>query len=97
MEFEENERIIIPDENGEEQLFEILFHFDIEATNKSYIITTPVDQEQTDDDEEEGIEVLLSDLKKTVKMTMDCVYSQLNQTKNGKWWKKHFYTLTEEE
>lgn len=56
MSFEENERIIIPDEDGEEQLFEILFHFDVDETGKSYIITTPVENFE-EEDEEEGIEV----------------------------------------
>lgn len=56
MSFEENERIIIPNEDGEEDLFEILFHFDVDETGKSYIITTPVEQSE-EEDEEEGIEV----------------------------------------
>lgn len=49
MALEEKERIIIPDENGEEHLFEVLFTFDVDETNQSYIALTPVEQE---DDEE---------------------------------------------
>ncbi|WP_067837186.1 DUF1292 domain-containing protein [Amphibacillus sediminis] len=47
----ENERIIIPDENGEEHLFEVLFTFDVDQNNQSYIAVVPV--EQTDDEEQE--------------------------------------------
>jgi uncharacterized protein YrzB (UPF0473 family) len=49
MALEEKERIIIPDENGEEHLFEVLFTFDVDETEQSYITLTPVEQQ---DDEE---------------------------------------------
>ncbi|TCP32287.1 uncharacterized protein YrzB (UPF0473 family) [Scopulibacillus darangshiensis] len=49
---EEQERIIIPDENGEEHLFDILFTFDVDDTDKSYMVVKPVESEETDDDEE---------------------------------------------
>lgn len=51
MALDEKERIIIPDENGEEHLFEVLFTFDVDETNHSYIAVVPV--EQKDDDEVE--------------------------------------------
>ncbi|MFB4166561.1 DUF1292 domain-containing protein [Virgibacillus sp. JSM 102003] len=51
MALEEKERIIIPDENGEEHLFEVLFTFDIDETEQSYIAVVPV--EQNDDEEVE--------------------------------------------
>ncbi|WP_106497063.1 DUF1292 domain-containing protein [Lentibacillus sp. Marseille-P4043] len=51
MALEEKERIIIPDENGEEHLFEVLFTFDVDQTNQSYIAVVPV--EQKDDEEVE--------------------------------------------
>ncbi|AIF43347.1 DUF1292 domain-containing protein [Virgibacillus sp. SK37] len=51
MALEEKERIIIPDENGEEHLFEVLFTFDVDETNQSYIAVVPV--EQTEDEEVE--------------------------------------------
>ncbi len=47
---EEKERIIIPDENGEEHLFEVLFTFDVEETGKSYMVLEPVGA--SDEDEE---------------------------------------------
>lgn len=51
MPLDEKERIIIPDENGEEHLFEVLFSFDVDQTEQSYIAVVPV--EQKDDDEVE--------------------------------------------
>ncbi|TLS39298.1 DUF1292 domain-containing protein [Pseudalkalibacillus caeni] len=51
---EERERIIIPDENGEEHLFEVLFTFDVDTTGNSYMAVIPVDSET---DEEEEVEV----------------------------------------
>lgn len=48
---EEKERIIIPDENGEEHLFETLFTFDVESLGNSYICLIPV--EQIEDEEAE--------------------------------------------
>lgn len=51
MALEAKERIIIPDENGEEHLFEVLVTFDLAETKKTYIAVLPV--EQTDDEEVE--------------------------------------------
>lgn len=51
MALEEKERIIIPDENGEENLFEVLFTFDVDETNQSYLAVVPA--EQTEDEEVE--------------------------------------------
>lgn len=51
MGLEEQERIIIPDENGEEHLFEVLFKFDVDETALSYIALVPV--EQSEDEEVE--------------------------------------------
>lgn len=52
MNLEPKERIIIPDENGEEHLFEVLFSFDVDETQRTYIVVTPVEQL-----EEEEVEV----------------------------------------
>lgn len=51
MALEEKERIIIPDENGEEHLFEVLFTFDLDETEQSYIAVVPA--EQSEDEEVE--------------------------------------------
>lgn len=94
MEFEENERIIIPDENGEEVLFEVLFYFDIDATGNSYIITTPV--EETEDNEEEGIEVYAF---RYVEDEADENGFQLFPIESDEEWdmvEEMFYTLAEE-
>ncbi|MCD8501433.1 MAG: DUF1292 domain-containing protein [Bacillaceae bacterium] len=51
MEKAERERIVIPDENGDEHLFEVLFTFDVDATGNSYMVL--VDASEADNDEEE--------------------------------------------
>lgn len=52
MALEPKERIIIPDENGEEHLFEVLLTFDVDQTKQTYIAVIPVEQT-----EEEEVEV----------------------------------------
>ena len=52
MEHAEN-NITIVDENGNEQLCEILFTFDSEKFNKSYVLYYPI----SDTDDEEEIEI----------------------------------------
>ncbi len=49
MSLEEKERIIIPDENGEEHLFEVLFKFDVDQTGHSYIAVVPVEQQESEE------------------------------------------------
>lgn len=44
-----DERIIIPDEDGEEHLFETLFTFNVDDTNKSYVAVVPVEQSESDE------------------------------------------------
>ncbi|GAF65866.1 hypothetical protein BTS2_2765 [Bacillus sp. TS-2] len=51
---EEKDRIVIPDENGDEHLFDELFKFTVDETGKSYILVTPVGEET---EEEEDVEV----------------------------------------
>lgn len=51
MALEPKERIIIPDEDGEEHLFETLFTFDVDDTKSSYVAVVPV--EQAEDEEVE--------------------------------------------
>ncbi|MGM8364665.1 DUF1292 domain-containing protein [Virgibacillus sp. W0181] len=52
MALEEKERIIIPDENGEEHLFEVLFSFEIDELEQTYIALIPAEQ-----NEDEHVEV----------------------------------------
>ncbi|WP_347549126.1 DUF1292 domain-containing protein [Pseudalkalibacillus hwajinpoensis] len=49
MTLENEEQIIIPDENGEEHLFEVLYKFDVDETGASYIAVTPVGQTEGED------------------------------------------------
>ncbi|SFD56691.1 Uncharacterized protein YrzB, UPF0473 family [Lentibacillus persicus] len=49
MALEENERIIIPDENGEEHLFEVLFTFDVDKTGHSYLAVVPAEQKEDEE------------------------------------------------
>jgi uncharacterized protein YrzB (UPF0473 family) len=51
---EEKERIVIPEENGDENLFDVLFYFDVPETDKSYVVVVPAEQD-TDDDEEQEV------------------------------------------
>ncbi|SDZ75675.1 Uncharacterized protein YrzB, UPF0473 family [Thalassobacillus cyri] len=51
MELERDERIIIPDEKGEEHLFEVLFSFDVDQTGNSYISVVPADQKEGEEAE----------------------------------------------
>ncbi len=43
---EEKERIVIPDENGDEHLFDELFKFTVDDTGKSYLLVTPAGKEE---------------------------------------------------
>ena len=52
MALEKNDTIIIPDENGDEHLFEVLVTFDVEETKKTYIAVVPAEEQ-----EEEEVEV----------------------------------------
>ncbi|HLS35425.1 MAG TPA: DUF1292 domain-containing protein [Bacillota bacterium] len=49
MGFDVGEKIIIPDENGEEHLFETLFTFTVDETNHSYIALVPFEQKDEDE------------------------------------------------
>ena len=50
---EEQDIITLVDDNGDEQLFEVLFTFKSEDFGKSYIILGPADAAMDGDDEEE--------------------------------------------
>ncbi|MFC7061676.1 DUF1292 domain-containing protein [Halobacillus seohaensis] len=49
MPLEEEERITIPDKNGEEHLFEVLYTFDVEGTKGTYIAVAPAEQKEGED------------------------------------------------
>lgn len=50
---EEKERIVIPDEKGDEHLFDELFKFTVDETGISYILLTPVGEEEGEEEEAE--------------------------------------------
>lgn len=50
----DEKHITVVDENGNEQLYEVLFTFDSEEFNKSYVLYFPVGAEE---DENEEIEI----------------------------------------
>ncbi|WP_085523272.1 DUF1292 domain-containing protein [Tuberibacillus sp. Marseille-P3662] len=52
---EEQERVVIPDEQGEEHLFDILFTFDVDETERSYMVVKPVEPDNDTDDQEEEV------------------------------------------
>lgn len=47
----DDNRIVIPDENGDEHLFEVLFTFDVDSTGHSYMVLAPEGSEDNDEDE----------------------------------------------
>ncbi|MGP4063216.1 DUF1292 domain-containing protein [Halobacillus sp. H74] len=49
MSLEKEERIIIPDENGEEHLFEVLFTFDLGQTEETYVSVVPTELKEDED------------------------------------------------
>lgn len=49
---EEREQIVIPDEHGDEHLFEVLFTFDVEESGKSYMVLEPVGASEDDEEVE---------------------------------------------
>ncbi|GAK11343.1 DUF1292 domain-containing protein [Geomicrobium sp. JCM 19039] len=50
---EDNERIVIPDPDGEgEHVFEVMFTFEIDDTEKTYVVVTPVVDDEEEEDEE---------------------------------------------
>ncbi|HLS22458.1 MAG TPA: DUF1292 domain-containing protein [Pseudogracilibacillus sp.] len=64
---QEQERIIIPDEDGTEHVFNVLYKFDVEDTDATYVALIPVEQEESEQqdlyvfriEEEEGDDLRL--------------------------------------
>ncbi|MFT8870958.1 MAG: DUF1292 domain-containing protein [Sporolactobacillus sp.] len=51
---EEQERIVIP-MDGEENLFDVLFYFDVPDTGRSYVVCTSAEAADEDSDEDEEV------------------------------------------
>ncbi|WP_026569862.1 MULTISPECIES: DUF1292 domain-containing protein [Sediminibacillus] len=92
MALEEKERIIIPDENGEEHLFEVLFTFDVDQTDSSYIAVVPA--EQKDDDE---VEVFAFRYEEKSQDEDDLSLFQIESEEEWEMVEEMLNTLTEEE
>lgn len=45
------DRIVIPDEDGQEHLFTVIYQFDIDETGKTYLALIPTDQEEDEEQE----------------------------------------------
>ncbi|MEI3613302.1 DUF1292 domain-containing protein [Pseudogracilibacillus sp. SO30301A] len=90
---EEQERIIIPDENGEEHLFEVLFKFDVDETGYSYITLTPVEQA-----DEEEVEVYAFRYEEDEEETEESDFKLFPIESDEEWdiVEEMLYTLTEE-
>ncbi|WP_128896530.1 DUF1292 domain-containing protein [Longirhabdus pacifica] len=58
---QETEVIIIPDENGNEEHYEVIMEFEVDQTGKNYIMLVPLDQEDTDEEEQEEVFVFRSE------------------------------------
>ncbi len=43
---EQQERIIIPDEEGNEHVFNVLYKFEVEDNEKTYVALVPIEQEE---------------------------------------------------
>ncbi|MCR6096948.1 DUF1292 domain-containing protein [Salipaludibacillus agaradhaerens] len=49
----DDDRIVIPDENGDEHLFQVLFTFDVDSTGNSYMVLAPEGSNESEEDEVE--------------------------------------------
>lgn len=92
MALEARERIIIPDESGEEHLFETLFTFDVEETSSSYIAVIPVEQAE---DEEVEVYAFRYELKEDE--DNDISLFPIDSDKEWDMVEEMLYTLAEQE
>ncbi|PSL45082.1 uncharacterized protein YrzB (UPF0473 family) [Salsuginibacillus halophilus] len=54
---EENNRIVIPDEDGNEHLFDVLFEFESDNFNASYVVVVPTEQNKEDAEEDAEVDL----------------------------------------
>ncbi|WP_373892889.1 DUF1292 domain-containing protein [Virgibacillus natechei] len=92
MALEEKERIIIPDENGEEHLFEVLFTFDVDQTEHSYIALIPVERS-----EDEEVEVYAFRYEEKTKDDDDLSLFPIESDEEWEMVEETLYALTDEE
>ncbi|MFD1018853.1 DUF1292 domain-containing protein [Thalassobacillus hwangdonensis] len=94
MPIEERERIIIPDENEEEHLFEVLFTFDVDQTGNSYMAVVPAEQK---DDEEVEVFAFRYEEKEGEGDEDDLALFQIESDEEWEMVEEMLNTLTEEE
>jgi len=92
MALEENERIIIPDENGEEHLFEVLFTFDVDQTGNSYLAVVPAEQK-----EDEEVEVYAFRFEEQEKNDDDLSLFPIESDEEWEMVEEMLHTLIDEE
>ncbi|UJL44921.1 DUF1292 domain-containing protein [Virgibacillus sp. NKC19-16] len=92
MALEEKERIIIPDENGEEHLFEVLFTFDVDQTEHSYIALIPVERS-----EDEEVEVYAFRYEEKTKDDDDLSLFPIESDEEWEMVEETLHALTDEE
>ncbi|MFS0727422.1 DUF1292 domain-containing protein [Paenibacillus sp. 1P07SE] len=55
MQFEEPEIIYIPDEEGNEEEFEVIMKFEVDGSEQKYMMVVPLHAEQEEDEESEEV------------------------------------------
>ena len=53
MQFEEPEIIYIPDEEGNEEEFEVIMKFEVDGSDQKYMMVVPLNTENEDEEEDE--------------------------------------------
>lgn len=54
-EHEDVEYVFIPDDEGNEERFEVIYKFEVDETGKKYLLLVPADEDAEDDDEEQEV------------------------------------------
>ncbi len=52
---EEVEYVFIPDDDGNEERFEVIYKFEVDETGKKYMLLVAASEEDTDDEEEQEV------------------------------------------
>ncbi|MGN7453276.1 DUF1292 domain-containing protein [Paenibacillus pasadenensis] len=55
MQFEEPEIIYIPDEEGNEEEFEVIMKFEVDGSDQKYMMVVPLSAEEGEDEEEDEV------------------------------------------
>jgi len=88
---EELERLIVPDEDGVEHLFDVLFTFDIDETGQSYITLIPAEQNK-----DEEVEVYAFRFEEEATKDSDVKLIPIESDEEWDMVEEMIYTLAEE-